>query len=98
MSLVAGILCFVVILRLSIGREYQSRRWAVPYGILLFLTSLLEGYSWFRGVCFGMIAGLLVWLWLVMLDRTEGSFVWWIVFFPGLLIPVWAAAVLEIVV
>lgn len=84
------ILFFVVIVRFSIAKEYRPKMWMGPYGVVSGLSLfLLSGYQERPAVFIGLLSAVLIWAWLTMMEKTDGTVYWWLLLVPGSLIPVW---------
>ena len=91
MAIVVLVLMWVLIVRYSIGAGYHPGMWMAPYGAVCGLSMLtMSGMSPGKAMLSGVFSAAFLWIWLTLMDKTEGvSLLWWPLFFSGLLIPVW---------
>lgn len=96
MALVVIILFSVVIIRSSVVTEYRPEMWMGPYGVVSGLSVfLLAGFHGNQAVLFGLLSAGLMWIWLKLMDKTDGTVFWWPLMIPGVLIPVWLGWILS---
>lgn len=96
MAFVVIILFFVVIIRFSIATEYRPTMWMGPYGVVSGLSFfLLSGFQARPAVFIGLLSAGLIWVWLTLMEKTDGTVYWWLLLVPGMLIPVWLLWILS---
>lgn len=92
MGFIVIILFFVVIVRFSIATEYRPGMWMGPYGAVSGLSVFfLAGVPGPRALFFGLVSAVVLWVWLTLMDKSDGTLFWWPLLFSGILIPIWLA-------